>query len=42
MERIVILPQVVEVLKYVHEISDEEALGVGLTGDVKVAEQKYR
>lgn len=36
------MPQIVEVLKYVHEIYEEETLGVALTGDVQVAEVKYR
>ena len=36
------MPQVVEVLKYVHEIYEEEALGVGITGDIQVAELRYR
>ena len=36
------MPQVVEVLKYVHEIYEEETLGVALTGDVSVAETRYR
>lgn len=41
-ERIVIMPQIVEVLKYVHEIFEEETLGVALTGDVQVAEVRFR
>jgi hypothetical protein len=36
------MPQVVEVLKYVHEISETEGLGVGLTGDVQVQDARYR
>lgn len=36
------MPQVVEVLKYVHEIYEEETLGVALTGDIQVAELRYR
>ena len=35
-ERIVVMPQVVEVLKYVHEICECDNLGVGLTGDIEV------
>ena len=35
-ERIIIMPQVVEVLKYIHEITDTESLGVALTGDVGI------
>lgn len=41
-ERIVILPQVVEVLKYVHEIEEIDTLGVAVTGDIQVAERRYR
>jgi hypothetical protein len=41
-ERIVILPQVVEVLRYVHEISEIESLGVGLSGDVAIQEAHYK
>lgn len=41
-ERIVVMPQVVEVLKYVHEIYEEDGLGVALTGDLQVAELRYR
>lgn len=36
------MPQVVEVLKYVHEICECDTLGVGLTGDVQVQEAKYK
>lgn len=41
-ERIVVMPQVVEVLKYVHEIYEDDGLGVAITGDVQVAELRYR
>jgi len=41
-ERIVVMPQVVEVLKYVHEIYEEDGLGVALTGDIQIAEVRYR
>ena len=41
-ERVVVMPQIVEVLKYVHEICECENLGVGLTGDVQVQETRYR
>jgi hypothetical protein len=41
-ERIVIYPQIVEVLKYVHEIYEDDGLGVALTGDIQVAELRYR
>ncbi len=30
------MPQVVEVLKYIHEMTDTESLGVALTGDVGI------
>jgi hypothetical protein len=36
------MPQVVEVLKYVHEIYEDDGLGVALTGDIQVAELRYR
>jgi len=36
------MPQVVEVLKYVHEIYEDDGLGVAITGDVQVAELRYR
>lgn len=36
------MPQVVEVLKYVHEIYEDDGLGVALTGDLQVAELRYR
>ncbi len=35
-ERIVIMPQIVEVLKYVHEISESENLGIALSGEVGI------
>lgn len=35
-ERIVIMPQIVEVLKYVHEISENENLGIALSGEVGI------
>jgi hypothetical protein len=36
------MPQIVEVLKYVHEIYEDDGLGVALTGDLQVAEVRYR
>lgn len=36
------MPQVVEVLKYVHEIYEEETLGVALSGDIATVEVRYR
>jgi hypothetical protein len=41
-ERIVVMPQVVEILKYVHEIYEDDGMGVALTGDIQVAEARYR
>lgn len=36
------MPQVVEVLKYVHEVVEHESLGIALTGDIAIAEKRYR
>ena len=36
------MPQVVEVLKYVHEIVEEETLGVAVGVDIRVQEAKYK
>lgn len=36
------MPQVVEVLKYIHEITDNDNLGVALTGDAGVQEAEYQ
>ena len=41
-EKIVIMPQIVEVLKYVHEIVETEELGVAVGVDVMTHEQKYK
>lgn len=41
-EKIVIMPQVVEVLKYVHEIVEEETLGVAVGVEVHAHEIKYK
>ena len=41
-EKIVIMPQVVEVLKYVHEIVEEETLGVAVGADVNISEIRYK
>ena len=41
-EKIVIMPQIVEVLKYVHEVVEEETLGVAIGVDVQTHEQKYK
>lgn len=37
-----IMPQIVEVLKYVHEVVEEETLGVAIGVDVQTHEQKYK
>jgi len=36
------MPQVVEVLKYVHEIVEEETLGVAVGVDISVQEARYK
>jgi hypothetical protein len=36
------MPQVVEVLKYVHEIVEEESLGVAIGVDLQTQEAKYK
>ena len=36
------MPQIVEVLKYVHEVCETEELGVAVNVDVSVHEQKYK
>ena len=36
------MPQIVEVLKYVHEVVQEETLGVAVGIDVHTHEQKYK
>lgn len=41
-EKIVIMPQIVEVLKYVHEVVEQENLGVAVNIDVATHEQKYK
>lgn len=41
-EKIVIMPQIVEILKYVHEVVEEETLGVAVGVDVATHEQRYR
>lgn len=41
-ERIVVMPQVVEVIKYVTEICETDSLGVGLTVDVLEQERIYK
>ena len=33
-EKIVVMPQIVEVLKYVHEVTEKEELGVAVGVDV--------
>ena len=41
-EKIVVMPQIVEVLKYVHEVVEIDTLGVAVTADVATYEQKYK
>ena len=41
-EKIVIMPQIVEVLKYVHEVVETEELGVAVGVDVMTHEQRYK
>jgi len=41
-EKIVVMPQIVEVLKYVHEVVEEETLGVAVGVEVATHEQKYK
>lgn len=41
-EKIVVMPQIVEVLKYVHEVCESEELGIAVGVDVAEHEQKYR
>ena len=41
-EKIVVMPQIVEVLKYVHEVCETEELGVAVNVEVGAHEQKYR
>ena len=41
-EKIVVMPQIVEVLKYVHEVVEEQQLGVAVGVDVATHEQKYK
>jgi len=41
-EKIVVMPQIVEVLKYVHEITEKEELGVAVGVDVASYEQRLK
>jgi hypothetical protein len=36
------MPQIVEVLKYVHEVVEEETLGVAVGVDIQTHEHKYK
>lgn len=36
------MPQIVEVLKYVHEITEKDDLGVAVDIETSTYEQKYR
>lgn len=42
MEKIVVMPQIVEVLKYVHEITEVEDIGVAIDVEASTYEQKYK
>ena len=37
-----VMPQIVEVLKYVHEVTEKEELGVAVGVDVATHEQRYK
>jgi hypothetical protein len=41
-EKITIMPQVVEVLKYVHEITEEASLGIAVGADISIEEVRYK
>lgn len=41
-EKIVVMPQIVEVLKYVHEVTEKEELGVAVGVDVATHEQRLK
>lgn len=41
-EKIVVMPQIVEVLKYVHEVTEKEELGVAVGVDVTSHEQRLK
>jgi hypothetical protein len=41
-EKVVIMPQIVEILKYVHELADNDELSLGLSIDVSVEAQEYK
>lgn len=41
-EKIVVMPQIVEVLKYVHELAEEDDLTASLSIDVSVEAQEYK
>jgi hypothetical protein len=41
-EKIVIMPQVVEVIKYIHELVEENSLGVALDIDASSLEIRYK
>lgn len=41
-EKIVVMPQIVEVLKYVHEVTEKEELGVAVGIDVATHEQRLK
>jgi hypothetical protein len=41
-EKIVVMPQIVEVLKYVHEVTESDQLGVAVGQDVATHEQRLK
>ena len=41
-EKVVIMPQVVEIIKYVHEIVEESTLGVATGVDINISEVRYK
>lgn len=42
MEKIIIMPQIVEVLKYVHEVCEVNNIGVAVDVEVGAHELKYK
>lgn len=41
-EKIVVMPQIVEVLKYVHEITEKDTLGASVPEDIGKQEAEYK
>lgn len=42
MEKIVVMPQIVEVLKYVHDVVETENVGVAVDVEFSTHEQRYK